>query len=310
MTRFLRSLALTGVVSFACTALCEEAQEITLCDLKADPSAYNHKTVRVTAFAVHAFEDFTLFDPRCPAWPDVWLEYGGKTASGTIYCCGVSAERDRAEQLIVEEIPIPLARDTYLEEFDRLIQRPPDAMVHATVVGHFFAGQKQVWPKATFWGGYGHMGCCTLLTIERVASVDKQDRHDLDYRGKPDMPASVACSTRDLLDLRPHAGNIEAQKQAAIGARRWSFDEPQRVAADTLRHLLGDKSDSTISLTQTGKMRAIHLRGQIKRKSEGLCGRRLTALLALVLRKERPPNRVGRYRGLRNRGVQALIEPR
>ena len=55
------------VFCFAGAALCEEQPEVvTVCQLKSDPPAYNHKLVEVTGFVSHDFEDFTLFDPTCP----------------------------------------------------------------------------------------------------------------------------------------------------------------------------------------------------------------------------------------------------
>ncbi|HZS08178.1 MAG TPA: hypothetical protein VFD58_25310 [Blastocatellia bacterium] len=86
----------------------EEPIKVTVCQLKNDPAAYNHKLVQVTGFISHGFEDFTLFDPGCSSWPAVWLEYGGVAASGTMYCCGITADRSRPKQLTVEKISIPL----------------------------------------------------------------------------------------------------------------------------------------------------------------------------------------------------------
>src|ERR1700687_4185215 len=84
------------------TALCQEqAESVSVCQLKHDPPAYNHKLIEVTAFVSHDFEDFTIFDPTCPSWPDVWLEYGATSKSGTMYCCGVSDDRNRTEELVV-----------------------------------------------------------------------------------------------------------------------------------------------------------------------------------------------------------------
>lgn len=84
----------------------EQPTNVTVCQLKSDPPAYNHKLVEVTGFVSHDFEDFTLFDPTCPSWPAVWLECGGKAKSGTMYCCGVTADRNRPQQMVVENIPI------------------------------------------------------------------------------------------------------------------------------------------------------------------------------------------------------------
>jgi hypothetical protein len=85
---------LAFVVTFVAIAACDEQPEkLTVCQLKNDPAAYNHKLVEVTGFVSHGFEDFTIFDPTCPSWPAVWLEYGGKAKSGMMYCCGVTADR-------------------------------------------------------------------------------------------------------------------------------------------------------------------------------------------------------------------------
>jgi hypothetical protein len=138
----------------------EKPATVTICQLKSDPAAYNHKLVEVTGFVSHAFEDFTLFDPTCPSWPGVWLEYGGKAKSGTMYCCGVTADRHRPKELKVEDISIPLVDNDRFREFDKLIQPPfrsgiHGSTVHATLVGRFFSGRLIKYPKATFWGGYG-----------------------------------------------------------------------------------------------------------------------------------------------------------
>jgi len=63
---------LAFLVSFSAIAMCEDApQAVTVCQLKGDPAAYNHKLVEVTGFVSHAFEDFSLFDPTCSSWPGV-----------------------------------------------------------------------------------------------------------------------------------------------------------------------------------------------------------------------------------------------
>jgi hypothetical protein len=170
-----------GVLAFVfcvvAIGLCEEQpQSVTVCQLKGDPPAYNHKLVEVTGFVSHDFEDYTLFDPTCPSWPEVWLEYGGKAKSGTMYCCGVTADKNRPEQMVVENIPIPLVENDQFREFDKQIQPPfrsgrHGSIVRATAVGRFFAGRQVHYPKTTFWGGYGHMGCCSLLAIQEIKSM-------------------------------------------------------------------------------------------------------------------------------------------
>ena len=230
----------------------EQPEKITVCELKSDPGKFNHKLIEVTAFISHGFEDFALFDPDCPAWPDVWLEYGGINASGTMYCCGVTAARTRPKQIVVENIPITLLDDERFREFDKLIQRRPDSVVRGTIVGRFFAGQEQKVAAGSHWMGYGHMGCCSLLMIQQVLSVDPQNRDDLDYRASADQPNEnrVGCGYRFLLPLRPQADVIDAQRQADEGSRDWAFNDPKRVAANALVQSLHFGSDSAIEMAQ------------------------------------------------------------
>jgi hypothetical protein len=252
---------LACVFSFTGIAACEEqAESVTVCQLKNNPAAYNHKLVEVTGFVSHDFEDFTVNDPTCPSWPDVWLEYGGKSKSGTMYCCGVTADRNRPNELVIENIPIPLTDDERFREFDTLIQPPfrsgrHGSMVHATLMGRFFSGRQIHYPKVTFWGGYGHMGCCSLLAIQEIKSVSPQDRDDLDYGASPDQPDvdKTGCGYRELTPIEPMEDLIKAQQQADLGERHWVFDDPLHVATDALVRFAHVDEPSIARLKQTRK---------------------------------------------------------
>ena len=239
-----------------------EPEKVTLCQLKSDPAKYNHKLIEVTGFISHGFENFTISDPNCSSWPDVWLEYGGTAVSGTIYCCGVTANRTRPKQLIVEKIPIPLMDDDRFREFDRLLQRRPDSVVHGTIVGRFFSGKQLKYTNATFWGGYGHLGCCSLLAIQQVKLVDAADREDLDYGASADQPdiSKAGCGYKILSPTRPDNDIIQFQKRADDGEREWSFDDPLRVASDGLARLLkiDEKSITGIKETRSAQGRIVY----------------------------------------------------
>jgi len=173
---------LSFVMSFASSAFCQEKPDkVSLCEITRDPSAYNHKLLEVTGLVAHGFEVFNFFDPICPSSPTIWLEYGGKSKSGTTYCCGVTPDRHRLKELVVENIPIPLVKDDQFLKFDKLIQPPfppgkSGVTVHATLVGRFFAGQEMQTRNGTFWGGYGHLGCCSLFAIQQVKSESPEER--------------------------------------------------------------------------------------------------------------------------------------
>jgi hypothetical protein len=228
--------------SFAAAARAEEAVKVTVCQLKADPAAYNHKLVEVDGFVMHGFEDFTLIDPACPDWPEVWLEYGGTQKSDTVYCCGPTAGTTRPKELTVEGIPIPLVDDDLFKQFNREIQPPYrsgnfGSVAHAILVGRFFSGRKeQTVSGPPIWDGFGHMGCCSLLAIEEVKAVAPQDRDDLDYGESAEQPDEdrVGCGFRYMTDPWPWSDEIKAQQQADQDPRSTAFDNPERVASEFL----------------------------------------------------------------------------
>jgi hypothetical protein len=253
-------LTFTGIL-ISCIILCSndaqeksiEAEKVSLCQLKNDPAKYNHRLLEITGFVSHGFEDFTISDPDCPSSPDVWLEYGGTSSSNTMYCCGVTPSRTRPKQLVIEKIPIPLIVDEKFRQFDKLLQKRPDSIVHATIIGRFFAGKQMRYPKGTFWGGYGHMGCCSLLAIQQVKSVDPQDRGNLDYGASVDQPDidKAGCGFKFLIDIEPSKDIIQFQKRADTGEREWSFDNPQRVASEGLARLLKIDENSITGMKET-----------------------------------------------------------
>jgi hypothetical protein len=211
MVRFLAALLFT-------LPLC--AAEVSVCDLLADPAAHDREVVELTTFVSHGFEDFTLFDPRCAAGGSrVWVEYGGTFASGTMYCCGVARERSRKAPLVIRGVETTIVEDEKLRRFDKLVQRKPDSIVHATLRGRFFAER-----------AFGHFGLFSLFVIEQVVAVDPQDRRDLDSRASADPP-DADCVSREALE---YAEILERQRQADAGARVWAFTDPKRVAAERL----------------------------------------------------------------------------
>jgi len=223
---------------FAARVWCEEPQKVTVCQIQKDPAAFNHKLIEVEGFVSSDFEDFTLFDPSCRSRPAIWLEYGGKSDSGTMFCCGTTPNGHHPQDLVVEGISIPLVENDAFKQFDKEVRAPYrsgnyGSVVHATFVGHFFAGTKQPF-RHLDWGGYGHMGCCTLFAIQEILSVSPQDRSDLDYGASPDEPR---WWWRLLTPMFPGNSVVEDQRQADLGPRAWAFNDPKRVASEAIRAL-------------------------------------------------------------------------
>jgi hypothetical protein len=258
-TKRIATLALASFSLFllASSARCEEPVEVSICTLKENPTAYNHTLIRLTGFVSHGFEDFTLLNPECPDWPEIWLEYGGTRKSGTVYCCGASGDRgQRSKQLEVENLSIPLIEDGMFSEFDRTLHDRPYTMVHATLVGRFFAGNDTKDHKNVF-RGYGHMGCCSLLVIQQILQFDRHDRSDLDYSLDSDEPhtTKVGCYVQDLLPTFNFANELKAQKFSDDGARDWTFVDPKRVATESLAGFANVEPINVAGLRQKGSTR-------------------------------------------------------
>ena len=240
----------------------EERVKVSLCDLKKDPAAYNHKLLEITGFVSHGFEDFTFFDTACSSWPQVWLEYGGTAASGTMYCCGVTSARSRPAPLVIDNIRVELVSDQRFSQFDKLIQRGPDSMVRATLFGRFFSGELTTRGNSeSFWGGYGHMGCCSLFVIQQVVSVDPQNSTELDYRASADQPDNdkVGCGYTFLTEIDLFDESIKAQARADGGQEDWAFSDPTRVAAEGLARLINaDPRSITLRQKQKAQGRFIY----------------------------------------------------
>jgi hypothetical protein len=112
-------------------------------------------------------------------------------------------------------------------------------LVHATVIGRFFAGQEQRLPGG-MGPGYGHAGCCSLLAIQQVTSVDPHDRSHLHYRASPDQPDvnKVGCGYGGLAEADSAVTARTAQREAERGQTQWVFNDPERVASTALARLL------------------------------------------------------------------------
>jgi hypothetical protein len=174
-----------------------------------------------------------------------------------MYCCGVTNARTRTEQIEVENVPVSLADDDNFRKLDKLLEIPgSDAMAHAVIVGRFFSGREVTDTRGKHWGGYGHMGCCSLLVIQQVVGVDPHDRGDLDYESYADPPGleKLKCGGyRYLTPIQPYQDMLQGQKDAESGVAGWALLDPQRVAVDGLAKLLKIDPRSITTMKESRK---------------------------------------------------------
>jgi hypothetical protein len=212
------------------------------------------------AFVSWGFEDFTLFDPTCYIYPEIWLEYGGTVKSDTVYCCGPTAGKSRPKELEVDGVSIPLIEDDVFKRFDQRLHRPGPhgPLTRATLIGRFFAGRKETYPNGeSAWGGFGHFGCCTLLAIQQVKDADFKDRPGLDPYSLPEpLISGFHKMTVTYYFLVPEdVGKfiLDSQKSAEDGSRSWAFEDPKRVALDLIESDLHGEPIDPSALRPTAK---------------------------------------------------------
>jgi len=160
----------------------ETPLQVSLCEIKAHPENFVHKLVEFTATASHGFEDSMVEDSHC-SWPDngpgIWMEYGGKRSTATVYCCGFSPKPDRPKTLVVDGMTLNLVDDENFREFDQRLhphheKQTSSDTVKATLRGRIFARYEGIGgtKQNLEWRGYGHMGCCMLFVVTQVVSVE------------------------------------------------------------------------------------------------------------------------------------------
>lgn len=148
----------------------EEPQELTLCEILRDPSAFNHKLIKISGVVSRGFENFTLSDDTCRNQNTMWLELGGKRGSQVTYCCGDNnVGMRRNAPLVVEGIETSLIEDDAFNEFERLTKKKQSSgQAKVVLIGRYFSGEQKTFPGGTFWVGFGHMGMGSLLVIQQV----------------------------------------------------------------------------------------------------------------------------------------------
>jgi len=241
-----RIIAIAVFLSFIALGLAKAqstSDNVDVCELQRNPSAYNHKLITVRSHLTLAFEDFSLDPENCPrargtGW--VWLELGGDAGPQAMYCCG-DHSRPKGVNLEVERISIPLKEDVYLKQMMRLLVAERDKAptgkpcygcryfrVYATLTGRFFAGEP---------GGYGHMGCCSLLAIQEVSDVTAE-------RTKIPIGGHFSCTHKTWFWPRAVTRQqIALQRSAMSGEDDWRIYSMKRVALEAIHSKTSEWSD-------------------------------------------------------------------
>jgi hypothetical protein len=176
-TRFITSSILAlALLAVSMCARCEEVLPTAVCEIIANPLAFNHRLVKLTGTVYQAMENFSLSVESCGAvkvgnWTGIWVEYGGRVRTGAKYCCGIPMDRDRPTDLTIEGVQTSLVENDQFRAFDSRVKAKGHAS--ATFVGRYFSGKKDWSHRGSeyLWGGFGHMGMYSLLVVQEVTCV-------------------------------------------------------------------------------------------------------------------------------------------
>jgi hypothetical protein len=101
-------------------------------------------------------------------------------------------------------------------------------MLRSTLVGRFFAGKDR--GEAAIGRGFGHWGCCTLLVIEQVLSIDNVVSNI--------KPGQLSCYTEGWHEDRGDKDLTARHNTIATSNESWRIKDPCRVAAEALNSCL------------------------------------------------------------------------
>ena len=116
--------------------------------------------------------------------------------------------------------------------------------VTATLTGRFFAGEKWKNADGTFrYGGYGHLGCCSLFVIQKVEDVEAEptgipidDRFECSHQSWP-LPVNPNDITAQQKAVQSHLieypGIDEAGEKLVRERMQGTMDQFESGAAKT-----------------------------------------------------------------------------
>lgn len=226
--------------------------DTNVCELVKNPDSYNKKVVRLHAFISRGFEDSTLYDPDCAPEALVNFRVGESTAFQIWADFADDAKWERVKGYL------PLARTPELDRFRKLIIGRRGQMTSATLVGTFFAGKPlNINGQKVSARGFGHMGCCSLLVIATVESVDEDYSPNLNYTWADwNVGIPEGCYSEQMVGVPTNAELRNWQKLSAAGHDEWRFN-PKLVAEDQLKRLkagaYGSKSGGSTEVLVPGK---------------------------------------------------------
>jgi hypothetical protein len=186
-----RFLQLAAFVGLFCVPKIVRAQEnpaeVSGCELAKNPKAFDGKLIRTRGTLNVHFEDFSLGISNCDTQQGIWLAFGGDVP-GLVASMVNDTSRKPGVDLEVNGVSYGINKDdNFRKLYASIAERHGDKPVYqvtAKLTGTFFAGEeRKSMDGQTVFGGYGHLGCCSLLIITKVSDVETVPPANLDLHG-------------------------------------------------------------------------------------------------------------------------------
>jgi len=171
---------------------------VSICDVLADPVAYNGKMIRVKGVtAVAGLDEFVVKDSGCNSPGAIWLDYpsGTKAKAGPVASVRLQlAQNAPSAAGVPASVPVTLQRDDQFSKFDSLLAAPyksralclgcPRYTVSATLTGRLEAVEspglvRDDSGKAKSLSGFGNLNLYRARLV--LQSVSEVAAHEIDY---------------------------------------------------------------------------------------------------------------------------------
>jgi hypothetical protein len=212
----------------------ERPFDVTACQLAQHPEKYNEGLVSVDGLITVGPEEFMLHDANCSDENGkIWLEFAGGIENPA-NSPGAHSTKNRPKSF--ESLQLPLNQDRDFNTLQRLLQDAQKSgktkMLHATLIGKYFAGKPTPTLTGVVRNFYGRLSCCSLMIIEEVGTVGPDLEEPVDFSPVAKLnPMTLAkgCTVAEL-QLPPHEDEDQLERKSLKDEYQYLHD-PKKVAA-------------------------------------------------------------------------------
>jgi hypothetical protein len=212
----------------------ERPFDTTACALTQHPDRYNEGLVSVEGLITVGPEEFMLHDANCgDEHGKIWLEFGGGVESPG---GSPAAHSTKNRPKTFESLQLPLNQDRDFNALQKLLQDAQKSgktkMLHATLIGKYFAGKPTPTVTGVIRAGYGRLGCCSLLIIEEVGTVEPDIEEPVDFSPVSKVGPKTLAKGCTIVELTvpPREDEDQLERKSLKDEYQYLHD-PKKVAA-------------------------------------------------------------------------------